>query len=497
MPSSPLFLGIDVGTTSIKAVVYDPAQGRVTHVVSHPTPLKHPRPGWAEWDPDALWDTVVRAARDAVARVASGKAIEGIGIASVGEAGVALDADGDPLHPIIAWFDRRGEEYVNKWPEGRDTRWLYLVTGHFPRTIYTAFKLLWLREHRPSVWRRLAHWLFVGDYVAYRLTGTMATVPTLAARSCLFDVVHQRWNEELLAEVGLRIDQMPPVVSTTDSVGSVLPEVAERLGLRGGIPVVVGGHDHVVGMWLAGIGLPNRVVDSSGTAQGIAVEIPRFIGERGYQAQLTCYPMAVGNTYILQGGMPTAGAALQWLADLIADGDVKQVLSWAEAAPPGSRGTGALPFLRGAGPPYRDSGLRAVLYHLDLSMGREEVARAMVEGLACFLRDVVELLERVSGRLVQEVRAIGGTNRHPFLLRVKASMLGKPLMRVDIPEVVGTGAALLAGVAAGYFPTPEAALSSVQVRFQSIQPEPAWQDAYEEVFRSYRSWISAALQASR
>ncbi len=496
MPLTPYFLGIDVGTTSVKVVLYDPVRGKGTHIAARPTPVQHPRPGWAEWDPAALWDTVARTVRDAVTQVESPTRIQGIGLASVGEAGLALDEKGHPLHPMIAWFDPRGEEYVAHWWAGQDVRHLYLITGHFPRSLYTAFKLLWLKEHQPEVWSRLAHWLFVGDYVAYLLTGRMATVPTLAARSFLFDVVHRRWSEPLLEEIGLRPVQMPPIIPSTEPLGNLQDAVARDLGLPSGIPVALGGHDHVVGMWSAGIDLPGRAVDSSGTAQGIATRIPRFIGEAGYDAQLTCYPLVAGNAYILQGGMPTAGAALQWLADLIAGGDVGRLLAWAENAPPGSRGVGALPFLRGAGPPYRHADMRALFYHLDLATGPPEIARGLIEGLACFTRDVIELLEQVSKHPVQEVRAIGGANRSSFVLRVKASMLGRAFVHVDIPETVGTGAALLAGIASGNFSTPEEALASLHLIKRAVLPIPEWQDVYEEVFRRYKRWVSVVLETS-
>ncbi len=496
MRASPLFLGIDVGTTSVKAVVYDPHLGRVRRKASQPTPTRTLRPGEAEWDADGLWDAVVRTVRAALSDPRDAARVRGIGIASVGEAGLPVDARGRALYPIIAWFDRRGEEFVPAWERDHDLAALYLLTGHMPRSIYTAFKLLWLQRHHPHVLRRAYRWLFVGDYVAFRLTGLMATVPTLAARSYLFDVVRRRWVDALVREVGLRGDQMPPVVETESPVGYLQPEAAEALGLTAGIPVALGGHDHVVGMWVGGITLPGRAVDSSGTAQGVAVLIPEFVGRAGYEAHLTCYPFVVGRGYILQGGMPTAGAALQWLADLIAGGDVARVLAWAEAAPPGSRDVVCLPFLRGVGSPYGRSDVRALFAHLDLDVGREEVARALVEGLACFLAEIVRLQEEVTGRPVGEIRAIGGANRSPFLLRVKASMTGRPVVRVDVEEAVGTAAALLAGLAAGYFASPEEALAGLHVEETRVQPEPAWAEAYRRVLGRYRAWLAATLNVS-
>ncbi len=488
-------LGVDIGTTSIKIIVYNLTHKQVAHVVSSPTPVQHPRPDWAEWDPHVLWDTVARAVRDAVAYIDSPARVVGLGIASVGEAGVPLDARGHPLRSIIAWFDPRGEEYAEQWWHALDTRHLYLITGHFPRSLYTAFKLLWLREHEPEVFARLGRWLFVGDYIAYRMTGEMATVPTLAARSFLFDVVRREWSKVLLDEVGLRLEHMPPVQPTTEPVGYLRSEIAQALNLPAGIPVALGGHDHVVGMWVAGIALPHRAVDSSGTAQGIAIEVPQFIGERGYETQLSCYPMAVGDTYILQGGMPTAGAALQWLADIIADGSVETLLSWAQEAPVGSRGMGVIPFLRGPGPPYRHAAMRGVFYQVDLAVGRAEMARALVEGLACFTRDVVDLLERVSGISVREVRAIGGVNRNLWLLKVKASMLARPMVRVDIPEVVGTGAALLGGIVAEAISPADRVPAGFEAQGTRVAPVPEWVGGYRQVFTHYRGWVRAATSA--
>ncbi len=490
------FLGIDVGTTSVKAVLYNPRTGQVEQKAAHPTPTEHPRPDWAHWDPEALWNAVVHAVREVVAPRNIRHRVAGIGIASVGEAGLPLDAAGTPLYPIIAWFDPRGEEQVQRWRAEHDLRALYRVTGHTPRAIYTLFKILWLRDHHPEVVQRMRSWLFVGDYIAYRLTGEVATVPTLAARSYMFDVVQRGWSPAILEEAGLRSDQLPPVQPTTLPVGQVTEGAARALGVAAGIPVALGGHDHVVGMWVAGITLPGRAVDSSGTAQAVAVHLPQFVGDAGYEVRMTCYPFVVGDGYILQGGMPTAGAALQWLADLLAQGDVDLLLRWAETAPPGSHGVGCVPFLRGAGSPYGRSDVRALFYHLDLSTGRADMARALVEGLACFLADIVQHMERITAYPVQEIRAIGGSNRSDFLLRVKSTMLGLPVVRVDVPEAVGVGAALLAGVAAGYFASAEEALASVYIPEVRVLPHQEWRAAYRHVFWKYQVWVHATLTAS-
>ncbi len=490
-----MLIGLDVGTTSVKAVAYDPDPGRALAIVSHPTPIVHPRPGWSDFPPEALWEAVVATVRDLTARLPAETRVEALGIASVGEAGLPLDTSHTPLYPIIAWFDPRGEEYTEAWRRRFPERELYTITGHTVRSLYTVFKLLWLWDHHPEVMARMATWLFVGDYIAFRMTGEVATVTTLAARSLLFDVVRRQWNPDLVAAARLRVDQLPPVVEAGTPVGRLRAEVARAMGLPAGLPVTLAGHDHPVGMLAAGLYGTQSAVDSSGTAQAIATLTPHFIGPRGCDAGVTCYPFVVGGVYLLQGGMATAGAALQWLADLITEGDVARLLALAERAPAGSRGAGCVPFFRGTGTPYRRPGARAAFFNLDLDHGPEEVARALVEGLACFLAENIALLEGLVGRTVGEIRAIGGGNRSPFLLRVKASMVRRPLLRVDVPEAVGTSAALIAGLACGRFATPEEAVASLDMPTTAVAPVPEWSDVYDEVYARYRQWATFAVNA--
>ncbi len=490
-----VLVGLDVGTTSVKAVAFAPAVRSVVAVVGRPTPKVSPRSGWHDFPPEALWSTVLEVLQALVERLQAEYRPIALGIASVGEAGLPLDAHGRPLYPIIAWFDPRGGEYIGQWQADLDARWLYMVTGHHTRSIYTAFKLLWLRDHVPEVMHNMAHWLFVADFIAFRLTGCMATVPTLAARSLLYDVIHHRWHPELLARVGLTVEHMPPVRAAGEVIGLLAQEVAKRTGLPSRLPVTIAGHDHPVGMVVAGVQEPGIIVDSSGTAQAIAAWSARFVGDEGFSAGLTCYPATVGGGYLVQGGMATAGAALEWLARLITAGDVDALLRLAATAPPGARGVGWIPFLRGAGTPYRKSTARALFYHLDLDHGPADMARALVEGLACFLAENVDRIAPFLPQPVREIRAIGGSNRERFVLQVKASVTGYPLRPVDIPEAVGVGAACIAGLSVGWWTDLQDIAQNVPIVPDPVLPEPTWQEVYRDLRKRYAYWVQAALAA--
>ena len=490
MSALPILIGLDIGTTSVKAVAYAPTRGQTIAVASRPTPIVHPRPGWSHFPPDQLWDAVVESVRELVATLPDKTHVLAVGIASVGEAGLPVDEQGHPLHPIIAWFDPRGEKYVQQWRRQFDVRWIYLTTGHTPRSLYTAFKILWLWEHAPQAMRRLHKWLFVGDYIAFRMTGAQATVPTLAARSLLFDVVKRRWHPELVTAARLRVEQLPQAVETHTVVGQVTAEVAAATGLPAGTPVALGGHDHVVGMFAAGLSEPGIVVDSTGTAQATATHIPEFIGERGYEVGFTCYPFVVGGGYILQGGMPSAGSALAWMADQFTEGDVEALLDLAAQSPIGSRGVGCIPFFRGSGPPHPRSDARALFFHVGLEHGPADLARALVEGLACFSANVITLFAPLVPQPLREIRAIGGGNRHPLVLASKAGVTGLPVARVGIAEAVGTSAAALAGIACGYFADAEEARSSMRLQLQRVAPDPQWTRLRQRVLERYRTWAA-------
>ena len=203
MKTSALLVGIDFGTTYIKAIVFDTA-GKIVSAASAPTPTHYPRPDWAQYDAEEIWQSTVQAVREAVARVDNREHIVGVAVASIGETGVLIDDRGEPTCEAIAWFDRRTRPQAQWLAEQIGEDRLFAVSGMSLQPIFSLCKLMWLRDHRPEAYQRSVRWLFAADYIAYRLCGEMATDYSVASRTMMLDIHRLRWAADLVARGGRR-----------------------------------------------------------------------------------------------------------------------------------------------------------------------------------------------------------------------------------------------------------------------------------------------------
>src|SRR5689334_5788384 len=265
MENNALLLGIDVGTTNCKALIFDTA-GVQRAAASTPTPVNYPRPGWAEHDPEALWQAVVTVMRRALGQV-DPACVRGVAVASMAEAGLLLDAAGQPLTSLIAWYDSRSDPLFRRWREQFGDEHFLPIAGNRPNPVFGAFKLQWLRDNRPVAYAAAARWLHVADYIAFRLCGIMATDYSLATRTMLFDLPNLCWSDTLIAAAGLRADLLPTAVPAGTQLGGVTPAAAIATGLPAGVAVGCGGHDHICGALAAGADQEGVGLDSMGTAE--------------------------------------------------------------------------------------------------------------------------------------------------------------------------------------------------------------------------------------
>jgi len=483
-------LGIDVGTSAVKALVFDAASGQVVAQASRPLPAHHPRPEWTEFDPQALWDTVCRCLQRLWREVAP-ESVVALGVASMAEAGVLLDGSGHPVYPIIAWHDPRTEPQVAWLAERIDPFEIYQITGQRLRYIFSLLKLLWLREHEPRRFQTARHWLCVQDYVIWRLTGELATDRTIASRTLAFDQAHGTWSQRMLEIAGLDPKLFPPVFPSGTEVGRVTPRAANETGLVIGTPVCTGGHDHLCGAFAVGVIAPGQVLDSSGTAQAILTLTPAWNPSRAlFESGFTHYHYVIDGHYIVQGGLSMAGGVLHWLVRLLGGApsvpDYERWLKAAERVPAGANGVLCLPFLLGKPGPGMDPVMRGVFLGLTPATTAEELVRAALEGLAYYLREVVEAFEALLGELADEIVAIGGTTREGLLPQIKADVTGRRVRVPDIAEATALGAALLAGLGVEVFATPAEAVGAVQATSTEFEPHPRTKAVYEQGYALYR-----------
>jgi xylulokinase len=498
-----LLLGLDVGTTSVKAVVYR-TDGSTVGAASVPTPTHFPRPGWAYFRPDELWDAVVTTIRGALGVVDHPEEIAAVAVAAVGESGVLLDAAGEPTADIIAWFDTRTKPQAAWLAQhiGKDE--LFARSGLSLQPIFSLCKLLWHREHEPETWNRSVRWLMAGDYIAYRLCGEGATDLSLASRTLMLNLREKRWDDRTLEQAAIDPGLLAPLVPGGTPLGSVTAKAAAITGLPVTALVAAGGHDHVCGALAAGVTLPGQMLNSLGTAEAIFLPTAEPLtdpkaGRQGY----TQGAHVVGGGYYVFGGLYTSGASLAWLRDLLGREDdpvaYEELIAGAEAVPAGSLGVMFLPHLRLANPPYDDPRSRGALIGLTTDCGRDVVTRAVIEGLAFESRNTFQpLLAYPQVAAPASVVAIGGGTRNRLLMHVKASVTDLVHHIVEAEEATALGAALLGGLGAGIYSGVNEAVTAMRYGQHDVDPNPVDVPTYETLFQEvYRRFYPAVAPLSQ
>lgn len=485
-----LLLGLDIGTTNIKAIIFD-AGGALVSAASIATPMRRPRPGWAEHEPEELWQAAVAAIRRALASVADPRRVRGLAVASVAEAGVLVNARGEPVGPLIAWFDSRTIPQMQRWREQCDPLDGYRVTGVVPAPIYSVFKLAWLRDNVPDAYATATTWLNVADYIAFRLCGARATDYSLATRMMLLDLRARRWSPVLLASAGIRADLLAELVASGTRIGAVTAAAAAETGLAEGTVVGAGGHDHICGALAAGVRREGECLDSMGTAEAVFLALDRLrIDDDAFAAGMTFGAHVARDRYYALDGLYSSGASIEWLRGLAAPGAPSseafgRVEALAASTPLGSLGVLFFPRLA--------AGERGALLGLTIDAGPAVLARAVYEGLAFEWRRILERIEANLGIHAATIRVIGGGTRSPVWLGIKADSLGRTLHVLDLDESVALGAALLGGLAAGVYRDEDEAMGALRLQGRALTPDAERHARYERIYQHAFVQIASAV----
>lgn len=489
-----LLLGLDVGTTSIKAVVYRP-DGIAVAAASSPTPTHVPRPRWAFYRADELWQTVVLTIRQAIADLPDASQIVSVAVASVAEAGVLLDEAGEATTDIIAWYDTRTGPQAEWLAEQIGQDELFARTGLSLQPIFSLCKLLWLREHQPNAWQRSVHWLLISEFIAFKLCGERGSEPSQASRTLMMNIHDLVWDERTLDQAGIDRDMLAPLAPSGTLLGTVTAAAAASTGLPTSAKVATGGHDHVCGAFAAGVTQPGQILNSLGTAEAVFVPIPEplmdpSVGRQGY----TQGAHVAGGGYYIFAGQYTSGASIDWMRGLLGDGSealpFDETIALAASAPAGSLGLVFLPHLRMANPPYDDPRSRGAFVGLTVETGRPAVARAVFEGLAFETMGTYEPLQAYPQVVPPtSIAAIGGGTRNRLLMQIKASVSGLPHQIVEAEEATALGAAMLGGLGAGVFANSGEAISAMRYGQHEVLPNPdditIYRKIDQQVFRRF------------
>ena len=472
----PLLGGIDAGTSQVRAFAFTP-DGTPVASATAPTPTRVLGPDQAELDAELLWETVVAVLRRMLAALPDPKAVRGIAVASVGEAGCLLGADGRALSPIIAWYDTRTTGELEDLLGRVGFEPLHRATGLCADPTFSLLKLLWYQRRQPELFAQARSWLNVGDYLAYRLSGERATDVSLASRTLLLDLERRQWSKAILDAAGLPDGLLAPLCRSGTRIGTISAEAAAATGLAPDCAVGVGGHDHVCGLIAAGGDAPDVLFDSLGTAEALTMVGSRPLADSavGWDGFNQGAFDAGTPLYYTFGGLPTAAAAVEWFRALHGAPDHADLI--AEAAAAGDRAENVLflPHLRLGSPPFPDPVGRGAFLGISSATDRGTLFRAVLEGVALDAGNMLKvMLRHLGGTQPARIIAIGGSTRNTLLMQLKASVYGRPMAVMDLPDVTCLGAALLGGMAAGVFSDLAAARSGLRVPLRMVEPDPAW-----------------------
>ena len=473
----PIYLlGIDLGTTTCRAAIFD-GSGREIAAAYREIAVRYPCPLWAEVEPEAWWHGVAAVTRDALA--ASGlpsRAIASVGLSGLMHAPVLLDAVGQPVAPAMLWMDQRCASQCARLraeaaARGRDP--VGLTTGQ------SAPKLRWLAETQPAVLSRARVVLLPKDFIRFRLTGALATDPSDAGGTGLFDRERGDWDRSLAELCGIGADLLPPIVPSAARAGAVTDAAARETGLVAGTPVAVGGADTLCARLGAGALDRRTLCLYLGTAAWFSL-----IDGRAPDGQPVVRAF---------GATATTGAALRWTRDLL-DPDDRRTISdryaalvqLAEEAPPGAEGLFFLPHLMGERGPHPVPLARGAFIGLTLRHGRAHLARAVLEGTAFQIRRLFEarLAPDRPGAAEAPAVACGGAARSAAWMQILADVTGRAFRIPEIVEASALGAAMLGGTAAGCL-TLETASARMVRYIREVWPDPDRRARYEPLYHRY------------
>jgi len=494
-----LLLGLDLGTSSAKAALYDPALQQVIAQAGAEYPIVRPQPGYAEQCPADWWAAVVTVTRRVLAVVGSRAAQRVIGIGLTGQmhGTVLLDGKRAPIGPAIIWPDQRAAAYIDPLLESIGTRQYVEVAGTRPAAGFMVVTLLWLAEHDPARLRKTRTVLLPKDYLRLRLTGDVGTDFSDAAATGLFDIAVKTWSAEIVRAAGIPRPLLPKVCPSTAVIGQLTAAAADALGLQPGVPVTAGSADQpaqAIGSGITGVGRGSVTVGSGGQ---IFLPIQPITNDGVHlptDGRVHVFNHAVPGLWYILGATLSAGLSLRWLRDLFGFSDRADAYAAfsAEAATvaPGADGLIFLPHLAGERTPHMDSAARGAFIGLTAQHTRAHFVRAVMEGVAFSLRQALEVAQGMGGT-ADSLIASGGGMDSDLWRGLMADVLNLPLHQRGLSEYAALGAALIAGVGVKVFADFDELPAPVTTRI--TEPDSTCTTHYTDLYQQY-VWLYPKLR---
>ena len=476
-----LYIGVDLGTSAVKLLLMD-GTGSIKNIVSREYPISFPHPGWSEQDPADWLRETVQGIRDLTEGFDKSQ-IAGIGCGGQMHGLVVLDENDNVLRPAILWNDGRTAEQTDYLNTVVGKEKLSRYTANIAFAGFTAPKILWMREHEPELFAKIAKIMLPKDYINYMLTGVHCTDVSDASGMLLFDVEHKCWSDEMLYICGVRNHQMAQIFESYEVVGTLKPEMAQALGLPETVKVCAGAGDNAaaaVGTGTVGEGACNISLGTSGTS---FISSERF-GVDKHNA-LHAFAHADGSYHLMGCMLSAASCNKWWMDDIIGTTDYAGEQTPITDDKLGRNHVFFLPYLMGERSPINDTNARGTFVGLTMDNTRADMTQAVLEGVAFAIRDSLEVA-RSLGIDVRKSRICGGGAKSPLWRKIIANVCDVELELIESEEGPGYGGAILAAVACGEYASVEEAAGKLVKVVGTIAPDPEIAGRYETRYRKFQ-----------
>lgn len=488
-------LGIDIGTTNVKAVLFD-KKGAEIGVADQAYPTSHPHPGWAHQQPEDWYQGVV----GAIKRLLDRTGILPEEIMCAGFSGhirtiAFLDEKFEAVYPGIVWSDTRSAEIAQKLNEEMED-FLVKITGNRAATNYSLPPILWMRENHPEIFKKTKYFCTPKDYVLWKLTGNFVSDPSNQSGSLLLDIDSKQFSLPLLERMGLKIDSLPRLKRSVDIAGYVTSQAALETGLKERLPIIIGGGDNDCAAIGAGAYAPGVVSVSLGTAGIVLTLLER--PDRRVAQSLDMFAHVIPEGWYTMGMVKAAGFAMGWLKDRLAgegyevfpQGKAPSMGEWIQAMEqgmgefsPGSDGLFCFPYYQGRGNPRKDPQAKGVFWGLTSSHTNRHLMQASMEGVGYCIKECIQAIEEFSS--VEEIVCCGGGSSSKLWMQIIADILEKPVWTGGGAEKGALGAAILASVGAGLYSSVQQACKVMTRHDSRYLPRRKYCQAYEELFQQF------------
>ena len=486
-------IGLDIGTSGAKALLIN-EKGDIVYKTFREYPLYTPYPLWTEQDPLDWWDATISILTEIVSKsLVDPQDIKSIGISGQMHSAVLLDKEYNVIRPAILWSDQRTEKECRYVMEllGEDRVMEFISNPVLPG--FTLGKILWVKNNEPENYKKIHKVLLPKDYIRFKMTGELSMEITDAAGTAYFSVKEGKWCLELLRALDIPIDFFPRICKSFEVCGETTEEFESLTGIKRGTKVVGGGADNACGAIGAGIVKEGRMLSSIGTSGVILT--PTSIHRFDPKGRIHTFNHAIDNMWYLMGVELSAGMSLRWyretngimetaLSSFLKRDPYELLSSEASYSSVGSNGVIFLPYLSGERTPHKDPFARGVFFGISISTRREDMIRAIMEGVTFGLMDSVKIMEDL-GVKIEEVRAIGGGAKSSLWREIQADIFGREVSIMEKDEGPAYGAAILATIGAGMFSNIEEAVDELVKVKEVIVPNKENTEKYRDFYNLY------------